>query len=80
MGQIIFFVIAGLGLVAVNWSTVKGFLPSFGGKTAGGRAGAIAALDSVIEYFEKEGCPEGAAAARLCGPHFWHPHESDVTA
>jgi hypothetical protein len=79
MGQLAFFAAALVGLVVVNWSTVKGWLPSFG-KASGGRAGAISALDSVIEYFESQGCEEGAAAARLCGPHFWHQHGADVTA
>lgn len=80
MGQIIFFVIAGLGLVAVNWSTVKGFLPSFGGKSkADDVTAAFTALNTLVEYFRTVGCAEGEEAARACGPHLFHKRE-DVTA
>lgn len=80
MGQFAFFAAAAAGLLVVNWPTVKGFLPSVS-KSSGGRAGAIADLDNVIAYLESEGCEEGAAAARLVGPHFWHIHGKDqVTA
>lgn len=89
MGEILFYLAAGVALLVLNWSTVKSAASwAVGLVTTKPAAGALAVtrpvaqanLDSVIAYFKTESCPEGEDAARAVGVHFYHPHKPDQAA